>query len=251
LTDTLLPANEPVDLSNCDREPIHLLGHVQPFGFLVAVSMDWMIQHVSANVRDYLGVEPDNLAGEPLAAIFPEAAIHSIRGRLQLLAAHDGSERLFGCDLLGKNRFFDVAVHVSGASIVIEAEPAETEKAINPGAMVKSMIARIQKTDDLGGLFRESVRQLRAITGFDRVMLYRFADGGSGEVIAESLRSGLDAFLGLNYPATDIPRQARALYVRNQTRIIADVQAEPVPILPPADPYGRPVDLSLSLLRSV
>ncbi|KAB0680398.1 HWE histidine kinase domain-containing protein [Aureimonas leprariae] len=243
--------DEPVDLSNCDREPIHLLGHVQPFGFLVAVSMDWLIQYVSANVKDYLGVEPDNLPGEPLSAIFPETAIHSIRGRLQVLASHDGSERLFGCDLLGQNRFFDVAVHVSGSSIIIEAEPAETEKAINPGALVKSMIARIQKTADLDQLYRESVRQLRAITGFDRVMLYRFAGSGAGEVIAESLRTGLDPFLGLNYPATDIPRQARALYIRNQTRIIADVNAVPVPILPAADPYGQPIDLSLSLLRSV
>ncbi|GGD96973.1 signal transduction histidine kinase [Aureimonas endophytica] len=245
------PLDEPVDLSNCDREPIHLLGTVQPFGFLVAVSMDWLIQHVSANIGDYLDVSPDHLPGEPLSAIFPTAAIHSIRGRLQVIASHDGSERLFGCDLLGKNTFFDIAVHVSGASIIIEAEPTDTTQTVNPGALVKSMIARIQKTGDLTQLFRESVRQLRGITGFDRVMLYRFAESGSGEVIAESVRSGREPFLGLNYPATDIPRQARQLYIRNQTRIIADVGATPVPIVPASDPYGQPIDLSLSVLRSV
>ncbi|WP_235919024.1 HWE histidine kinase domain-containing protein [Aureimonas psammosilenae] len=248
--ETLSP-DEPVDLSNCDREPIHLLGGIQPFGFLVAVSMDWMVQHVSSNIGEYLDVDPDNVLGEPLSAVFPASAIHSIRGRLQVLASHDGSERLFGCDLLGQNSFFDVAVHVSGSSIIIEAEPAEAEKAINPNALVKSMVARIQKTETLDQIFRESVRQLRGITGFDRVMLYRFADGGAGEVIAESVRTGREPFLGLNYPATDIPAQARSLYIRNQTRIIADVHAVPVPVLPQLDPYGQPLDLSLSLLRSV
>ncbi|KQT69800.1 MULTISPECIES: HWE histidine kinase domain-containing protein [unclassified Aureimonas] len=241
----------PVDLSNCDREPIHLLGHIQPFGFLIAVSMDWLIQHVSANIGEFLACDPETLPGENLLNVLPENAIHSIRGRLQMLAAGEGTERLFGCDLLGDERPFDVAVHVSGSTILIEAEPAETTMAINPSAMVKSMIARIQKAATLTDLHKNAVRQLRGVTGFDRVMLYRFAESGSGEVVAESVRSGLETFLGLNYPATDIPAQARQLYIRNQIRIISDVGAVTVPIEPPLDPLGKPLDLSLSLLRSV
>ncbi|WP_244488015.1 HWE histidine kinase domain-containing protein [Aureimonas sp. Leaf454] len=241
----------PVDLSNCDREPIHLLGLLQPFGFLIAVSMDWLIQHVSANIGTFLDCDPASLPGENLLRVLPEHAIHSIRGRLQMLAAGEGTERLFGCDLLGDNRAFDVAVHISGSTILIEAEPAAKSTAINPGALVKSMIARIQKTQSQAALYREAVRQLRGVTGFDRVMLYRFADSGSGEVVAESVKSGLETFLGLNYPATDIPAQARELYVRNQTRIISDIDAVNVAIEPPLDPLGRPLDLSLSLLRSV
>ena len=245
------PALPATDLTNCDREPIHLLGHIQPFGFLVAVSMDWMIQHVSANIGDYLDCDAEALAGRHLSTLLPESALHSIRGRLQVIASNDGTERLFGCDLIGNDRRFDVAVHVAGASIVIEAEPSSQDQAINPGALVKSMIARVQKTPTLEALHRECVRQLRGITGFDRVMLYRFGETGAGTVIAESVKSGIDAFLGLNYPATDIPKQARALYVRNQIRIISDVDDAAVPIVPPLGPEGSPLDLSLSLLRSV
>ncbi len=92
---------------------------------------------------------------------------------------------------------------------------------------------------------------MRALTGFDRVMVYRFDPDGSGEVIAESARSSLDPYLGLHYPASDIPKQARALYERNWLRIIADVDAAPVPVLPARDPHGRLLDLSMSSLRTV
>jgi light-regulated signal transduction histidine kinase (bacteriophytochrome)/ActR/RegA family two-component response regulator len=245
------PTQFAVDLTNCDREPIHRLGRIQGFGFLVAASMDWMIQHVSANIGAFVDHSAEALLGEPLATLLPPSAMHAIRGRLQLLTQDDGSERLFGFDLFGSGRLFDVAVHISGHSIVIEAEPSAEVPITNPGTLVKNMIARIQRTDGLPGLFRESVRQLRAVTGFDRVMLYRFAGDNSGEVVAEAARSGLESFLGLHYPATDIPQQARALYVRNQIRIIADVSAEPVPVEPGLDPNGEALDLSLSLLRAV
>nr|WP_306228957.1 HWE histidine kinase domain-containing protein [Aurantimonas sp. CSK15Z-1] len=239
-----------VDLTNCDREPIHLLGHVQRFGFLIAVSMDWLVQHVSSNVGEFLDVDPETMPGEPLTAFLPPNAIHALRGRLQLLTSSDSTERLYDFQLVPGKPRFDIAIHVSGASVIVEAEYASKE-ALNPGALVKSMTARVQKTESLEGLFRECVRQLRAVTGFDRVMLYRFAGDGSGEVVAESVRSGIDSFNGLRYPATDIPRQARQLYVRNQIRIIADVNAEAVPVLPALNPDGGVLDLSLSVLRSV
>ena len=240
-----------VDLSNCDREPIHLLGRIQSFGFLIAVSTDWLIERVSENIGDFVSQAPHDLPGEPVGTLLPPDAIHAVRGRLQLLSSSDGTERLFGFDLLGTGVRFDVALHVSAGSIVIEAEPTAEHQSVNPGTLVKTLMARIQRAEDLDGLYRESVRQLRGVTGFDRVMLYRFAGNGAGAVIAESARSGIGAFLGLNYPATDIPVQARALYVRNQIRIIADVHAPTVAIYPELDPHGEPLDLSLSVLRSV
>src|SRR5262249_4980448 len=99
--------------------------------------------------------------------------------------------------------------------------------------------------------FRVGARQLRALTGFDRVMVYRFANDGSGEVVGEAAAEGIGSFLGLHYPSSDIPQQARQLYLRTPFRIIADIEAEPVPILPKRDETGEPIDLSLSVLRSV
>jgi light-regulated signal transduction histidine kinase (bacteriophytochrome) len=107
------------------------------------------------------------------------------------------------------------------------------------------------RTDGHSERLEQPAREVRALTGFDRVMVYRFDQDGAGEVIAESARSGIDSYLGQRYPASDIPRQARQLYERNWLRIIADVNAEPSPIEPPLDRQGRPLDLSMSTLRSV
>ncbi len=239
-----------VDLSNCDREPIHLLGRIQSFGYLIAFSLDWMVQHASANIADITGKEPDDLLGMPMGEILPPQSIHDIRERLQGLSAGEGSERLFGVDLFGTGERFDLAIHLSGHSVVVEAERLLPPHD-NSGMLIKSMIGRIERCGDLASLYNEAVRQLRAVTGFDRVMLYRFSDDKAGAVIAESVKSGLEPFLGLNYPATDIPRQARELYVRSLTRIIADVGGETVPIVPGRNPDGSLLDLSLAVTRAV
>ncbi|PWC36342.1 HWE histidine kinase domain-containing protein [Azospirillum sp. TSO35-2] len=239
------------DLTDCDREPIHQLGLIQPTGFLIAVSADWIILHVSANIGRWLGVEPDALLGTPLARLIDGEALHTIRGRLQVAHINGGVERAFGVRLSGRAPVCDVAVHLSGSTIVIEAEPSEGEGPPDSGSLLRSMIARVQSAPGLDGFCREAARQMRALTGFDRVMVYRFAPDGSGEVIAESAVHGIGSFLGLRYPASDIPQQARRLYERSWLRCIGDVDAAPVPLVPPLDPTGRPLDLSLCLLRSV
>ena len=239
-----------VDLTTCDREPIHVLGAVQPFGFLIAVSADWIVTRASANVSDQFGRPAGDLLGIPLAEIVEVEAIHLLRGHLQTLRGPDAFDRVFGVRLIPGRPPFDVALHLSGGSIVIEAEPSATEH-LSAGNLVRTMVARLQHTADFDPLCREAARQMRALTGFDRVMVYRFAPDGSGEVIAEAVRSGLDRFIGLHYPASDIPKQARALYERNWLRIIADVDAPAIPVLPTRDPAGEPLDLSLSTLRTV
>lgn len=240
-----------IDLTNCDREPIHLLGGVQPFGFLVAATSDWIITRLSANAPDWLGRPVDELLGTSLPQLFAPEALHSIRNALTVLRGDDVIERLFALPLFGDGRLFDLAVHMQGGRVVMEFEPAEVRERAGAGSIVRTLIRRLQRTTDADSFRREAVRQLQALTGFDRVMIYRFQPDDSGEVIAETLRPGMEPFLGLRYPASDIPRQARALYERNWLRIIADVNAEPVPILPALDPAGQPLDLSLSVLRAV
>ncbi len=145
---------------------------------------------------------------------------------------------------------FDVAVHFSGQLVVIEAEPASADE-MEASSTVRSMVARLAQADGMTAFLRDGARQVRALTGFDRVMVYRFAEGGDGEVVAEALRPGIDSFFGLHYPASDIPVQARALYLRNIFRVIADVQAVPVPVVPALDPTGAALDMSLCLTRAV
>jgi light-regulated signal transduction histidine kinase (bacteriophytochrome) len=142
-------------------------------------------------------------------------------------------------------------VHTLEGLVVIECEPSVADSSVNASALVRGMMSRVQGVRDPRTLSRIAARELRALTGFDRVMVYRFAHDDSGEVIAESTHAGVDSFLGLHYPASDIPRQARILYERNWLRIIPDIEAAPSAIQPALDSAGKPLDLSQSVLRSV
>ena len=245
------PAFGQVDLSNCDREPIHIPGLIQPFGCLLALSSDWLVVRASGNAAAMLRTRDAALAGRPLVEIVGAEAVHAIRNRVSLLRGEDASERVFGLRIGRTDRCFDVAIHLSRGTIVIEFEPSDGERDGDGAGMVRSMMVRLDLTTDLTRFLREGARQVRAITGFDRVMVYRFDTSGDGEVVAEAVRGGIGSFHGLRYPHTDIPAQARTLYRRNLFRIIPDIEAEPVPVLPTLDEAGRPLDMSLSVLRAV
>ena len=241
-----LPA---VDLTNCDREPIHLLGAIQPIGFLLALSPDLTIKRVSANAGEFLNCDSLALLDRPLTELFGDEFIHTLRNRLALLEGGGGVERIFGSTVRTDCAPLDIAIHVSGGFIILEAEPSSDEHG-DATNIVRSMIARLDRAATTDVFLNEGARLIRALTGYDRVMVYRFADDGSGEVAAEACRSGIGSFKGLHYPASDIPAQARKLYTVNLLRVISDVNAAPIPILP-AQKGTPPIDLSLSVLRSV
>ena len=242
--------NATVDLTNCDREPIHVLGTIQSFGFLIAVTADWLVAHASNNVAEFIGIPPTALLGRPLAEFMAQDALHDIRNRITVLQRSDAVERLFSLQLVQGGPSFDVAVHLSAHLVVIEAEPAAPRDldAIN---LFRPLMARLQAVKELSAFCREGARQIRALTGFDRVMVYRFDSSGGGEVVAEVKAPGVDSFLGLHYPASDIPVQARALYLRSPFRLISDVDAAASAVVPVHGPDGQPLDLSMSILRAV
>ncbi|MBO9715125.1 HWE histidine kinase domain-containing protein [Sphingomonas sp.] len=240
-----------VDLTNCDREPIHELGAIQPFGFLLALSNDWLVRRASANIADFFGTPAEELLGTHAEPLLGDGAIHLLRNRLAMLRGPDAVERVFGVTIGPEQRRFDFAIHMQGEGIILEGEPSTAEGSTDAASAIRAMMARLDETIDATAFFREGARQIRALTGFDRVMVYRFDTDGSGSVVAEAARSGIGSFLGLRYPASDIPQQARRLYLRTPFRIIADVDADPVRIIPQRDEIGAPLDLSLSVLRSV
>ncbi len=236
-----------VDLTSCDREPIHHIGAIQPVGFLVALSPDWTIVRLSANAARHLGGDTETLLGASLIKVVNAEACHVIRNRLASLHGADAVERAFAVALRDDTARFDLALHRSGETIVIEAEPSQSAGTLNAGHMVRAMLARLQGQ---ASLVREATRLIQALTGFDRVMIYRFHPDDTGEVIAERVIAGLEPYFGLRYPAEDIPRQARELLVRNPVRLLADVNAEPSPIVSQPGLADVPLDLSMSTLRA-
>ncbi|MES2907373.1 MAG: HWE histidine kinase domain-containing protein [Pseudomonadota bacterium] len=251
-----LPLREPlrpkdVDITNCDREPIHLLGYVQPFGFLLALSEDWTIVHASESTQALLGKAASSLIGQQLSQVLLGDAIHTIKNRLQMIRTQDVVERIFAIPILDGGKLFDVAVHLSNDKVIIEAEPSDTSDELDAGNFVRTTLSRLHQSRDLESFLREAARHIRLLNGFDRVMIYKFAEDGAGEVVAEAVRAGLPPYLGLHYPASDIPKQARILYKRNLLRIITDINSTPSPIYPILDTQQQPLDLSMSVLRAV
>jgi len=239
------------DLSACDREPITQLDRVQSYGFLLGFANDWTVVRASANLARFLGTEGNQAIGMPAERVLAQTALHDIRNRLVMLQPPDGTERLFGVRLGPDHRLFDLALHYAGDILVIEGEPCGADPPTGAAILVRSMVARLQTQPSLTGFFRDAARQVRALTGFDRTMIYRFAQDGSGEVIAESIKGTAESWLGLHYPATDIPVQARALYLRAPFRIIADVNAAAVDLLPAVSGVTAALDLSLAVTRAV
>ncbi|WP_404482280.1 HWE histidine kinase domain-containing protein [Novosphingobium sp. BL-52-GroH] len=240
-----------VDLSTCDLEPIHVIGRIQSFGWLLSFSSDWIINHVSLNCGDLFGRHPHDLVGLSATEFLSPSALHDIRTRLQILGSGGTVERIFEIDLVGDGRFFDVAVHPSGRSFVLEIEPHEAGKRRDFVSYVRPMIERLRQASTIEQLCSGAARHMRGLTGFDRVMIYRFEADGAGEVIAESLNGMVDSFRGQHFPASDIPAQARRLYTRNMLRIISDIDDPTVPIYPATSPNGDPLDLTMSGLRAV
>jgi light-regulated signal transduction histidine kinase (bacteriophytochrome) len=156
---------------------------------------------------------------------------------------------MFDCALDNGQRF-DLSVHRFKGSSIIEFEPARPELA-EPLEMARAMIGRIASIDSIDRLAKDSARLVRASLGYDRVMIYQFGQDGSGKVVSEAKRGDLESFLGQYFPATDIPQQARALYLKNTIRIISDADFERIPVEPVLDASGEPLDLSFAHLRSV
>jgi light-regulated signal transduction histidine kinase (bacteriophytochrome) len=248
----------PIDLDNCAREPIHIPGSVQPRGVLVvAQEPDLTIAQVSANVVDMFGRSPQELLGRRIAELVgadqaaaisrTAAGFGDLRERNPLemvIAVGDGEVAI------------DAILHrESGGQLLVELELATGPRPFsfpNTYLAVRGSVADLNRASTLTELYEITARAVRELTGFDRVMVYRYDAAYNGEVVAEAKRDDLNPFLGLHYPASDIPAQARALYEKNWIRIIDDVAYAPSPLVPQANPTtGRPTDLTHSTLRSV
>lgn len=242
--------DQQVDLTTCDREPIHILGRVQSYGALIAVSSDWIIQHVSENIQPFLGQPAADLVGQPLDDVLPRNTITRLRAKM--IEGRDAVNRLFGVRLLDPMARYDMSIHNSGRHLVIEFEPKDRARLEEDTLSdVYPLIQRIRGAGSLARCTAEAARAMRALSGFDSVMVYQFQPDGSGSVVAEDKRGDLPSYNGLRFPASDIPVQARALYKRNLLRLIADVNDPGAALVPQVSPEGKPLDLSLSVTRAV
>ncbi|MEQ1651851.1 MAG: GAF domain-containing protein [Hyphomicrobium sp.] len=242
-----------LDLTACEREPIHIPGSIQSHGVLFACRHeDWRITHVSGSA-EMLGMgAAATLIGTNLTALLGSSIIkHLTSTPLVETDVTSIPLRVFDQKIKGQTRRFDITIHAWHSFRLIELEPAVSEGPVAALDLVRGILSKLQLSRKLSDLCDQTVIHLRDMIGFDRVMIYRFLDTGVGEVVAESREPALEPMLHLRYPASDVPRQARELYKRNWVRLIADVQSAPSNLL--ADPgcSDTPLDLTFAGLRSV
>lgn len=256
--DQLVPVGTPIDLDNCAREPIHIPGSIQPRGVLAVVrEPDFVVRQVSANVGDLLGRSIDDVLGSHLSALIgPEqaAVIAQAASKFGDLRERNPLDCLI--DVGGELRPFDAILRREpGGVLLVELEIAHGARPFsfpNTYQAVRGSVEELNRAATLTELYDTTARAVRELTGFDRVMVYRYDEDYNGEVVAEAKQEDLNSFLGLHYPATDIPAQARALYEKNWIRLISDVDYTPAPLVPDIDPAsGTPLDLTYATLRSV
>lgn len=259
-----VPTQDPLQaaIDRCAAEPIHIPGSVQPHGVLFTLDDDLCILQVSANASQLLERDPASLLGKPvLDLVVPET-----RGSFERLIREAAFTYVnpfrVTIPVKGGIRFFDGIAHVSGGAgtiLELEMDPSEeagarpsTEGIDNYLQIVQRSLEMIAGVTDVVKIAEVMAREIKAFTGFDRVMVYRFAPDFHGEVIAESVEEDMEPFLGLHYPASDIPEQARALYLKNHVRLLQDVEAAAVPLVPELHPAtGAPLDMSRSVLRAM
>lgn len=242
---------ELVNLTNCESEPIHIPGAIQPHGMLLGLQPvpDYRIVYCSGNASDYSGTDYTALLGKSFLEAFGPTEDSQLRDYLESEDFRSG----YPASLQLGETAYSCTIHYSDGILVIEAEPFPDGFRNLPDLYLQTrrFVTTMEQTQTLKELCQSVADETRRITGYDRVMIYRFDAEYNGEVIAEAVRDDLEPFLHLHYPHTDIPQQARELYLRNLLRMIVDVGYEPVPIYTIDNRPDPSLDLSRSVLRSV
>ncbi|UYP30299.1 ATP-binding protein [Pseudomonas sp. Z8(2022)] len=240
-------------LANCADEPIRFPGAIQPHGLLLTLSEPGLeIIQISANVDTLLAKKPQDLLGQPLHRLIGESHTEAVRAALLQPAFGDAGPLHFHLN----DTAFEGLLHRHQGVLILELEihvdNFQPRNVAGLNTNLGRMLQRLQVATTMQQLYDVSVREIQAMTGYDRVLIYRFEEEGHGQVIAEASAPSMEVFNGLFFPASDIPEQARELYRTNWLRIIPNADYQPVPLVPKLRPDTQaPLDLSFATLRSV
>ena len=266
------PAFGQADLTNCERELIHLAGSVQPHGLLLALrEPELRIVQASANVQALLGVHVEALLRQSVAELGGDIHARIREACTQTAELAEPVPLRCKVQVSGQARDFEGTLHRvrgadGGAVLLVEIEPVgadqvKAETVDIPGPQLRELLGaavqRFSAAGAIGTLADGVVRCFRDMLGYDRVMVYKFDPDGHGKIIAEARDPRLESLLGHHYPATDIPQRARELYLRNRLRVLVDVHYQPSPLEPRQLPgagkqqSGEELDMSMCQLRSM
>ncbi|GAB3572573.1 ATP-binding protein [Spirosoma luteolum] len=247
----------PPTLTDCDQEPIQWPGFIQSYGYLLVLEPTTLVvQQVSENILQLTQEPLEALLGRHVGTLqlgdLPGTRLAELLG---VMMQADRLDTFAPYPILINGQKGYLLLHQHDEALILEWEPMVTAAAglsVPQDTLLHQTMSDIQRSESLQQLLDRIVERVKQLTGFDRIMIYRFADDWSGEVVSEARSERLESWLGMHYPASDIPRQARQLYKINLVRGIVDVQASRVAILPVNHArHNRPLDLTYANLRAV
>ena len=248
-----------VSLLNCDDEPVHTPGCIQAHGLLLALrATDLVVTQVSENCERWTALSADQILGQPLSQVVGVASAGRIRAMARTEALDNNpcyalTARLPGAPI--DAAAMDITIHMADGVLLVEMEPSGRAAPVmgqdgDYFAMVSKTIGRLKSTQSLAEFCDVVAREARSITGLDRAMVYHFHADDSGEVMADARRDDLPSWLGLRYPAADIPRPAREIFKKIGVRPLPDVKGELCEMLPLLNPCTqRPLQMTHCALR--
>ena len=253
-----MPATPPPLLAD-EPEPTPVVGDasdvtvVQAHGVLLALDDELGVVMCSANTEELLGTAVDDVLGRPVAALLGTDVAARVAALADDVAAADPIVVVLGkpgAGTLGGQQV-ELRVHSSGGRIVVELEPAALGvPPVGAYTSLRAATTRLAAAGTLSLLTDLLASEVRALTGYDRVMVLRYDAGWDGEVIAEARRDELPPRLGRRYPVSRAPAGSTLLQDLEPLQVLADVRSAPVELVPALDPAtGHPLDVSHASLR--
>ena len=247
-------------LATCDSEPVHAPGCVQAHGALLVLRLsDLCVLQVSENARAVLGTAPQGLLGQPVDVVIGADGVDKLRDML----ANGSIDRnplylltlppsMSDIDRTLRAATLDVTVHSVDGMAVLEFEATARTDAVNPDyyGLVKKTVSRLQTATSVQQFCESVAQEIRELTGLDRVMIHKFHPDGHGEIIAESRHADQDSWLGMHFPAEDIPQPTRAMFMQMWIRPVPDIDGELAELVPLVNPdSGKALDMTHCVLR--
>lgn len=247
-------------LEECAQEPIQYPEAIQEHGILFVINENYEILRASNNTQHFLELPAKEFLNQKLHQFFELPEDFGQYYNPMFENAYSKTENMYFQTLsqyelifIPQKKYFIATLTRVETNFILELEckPKEKEK-LNPFVISKEILLDVnQYKEDLSHMLEDAIQKIQLLTGFGRVMVYKFAPDWSGEVITEVKIESMPSYLGLHFPASDIPEQARVLYTKNWIRVIPDVYYQAVPIISNEMTPTKPIDLSHVSLRSV
>jgi len=253
--DSQMQPGELVTLATCDDEPIQFPGSIQPHGVLLVLNnQDQTIEVSSENTDRHFSKPVQDILGKPLSVLLGEDIGNELMSQLAQikLGGYPQTLTTFASPIKSAQTWM-VLAHRLADKLILEFELIEKTKQKESAlfSQFAQALLNIKHQHRYEDFLSHAALEIKQLTQFDRVMIYQFDPEGHGEVVAEAKDDALSSFLGQRYPASDIPKQARALYLKNHLRFITDVNYQSSPLFTKSSQQAFDLDLSCAVLRSV